>query len=129
MAQNELSLDLSQQVQLDVPNKGTPPLAQTYTNAVGGNIDLTTYAFTFFLQDVTGTQLAVYSLASGIMTNAFLTKGGAGNATLTMTGMLTDTMAKILPFNSVGFKWIMLVTDAGGNNYVQIVYNLNVVKY
>lgn len=115
----------AREVSIDVHNYDNLPLAQTYTTS-GVAIDLTGYAFTFYLEQ-NSTPKKTYSILAGDLVSDFLTKTGADLNVLNMQLMFQDIRDNIIYGTPV--KLVQVVVDNNGNQYVHLVYNINGIKY
>lgn len=105
--------------------------ALTYRDKTDPNnillINLTTFYFKFELErgpDI----LATYEINSGAMSTAFLSKGGASNATLDIKLMLEDIRDNhTVPGKT--YNLIQKVIDDQGFKFVHIIYQISAKRH
>lgn len=127
---NQVNISRAQTITVKINDYDNMPLSLTYQDNTNPSspvaIDLTNYAFQFDLKYL-DTTIKSYTLAAGVMSNSYLTKGGTGNSVLDMTGLWDDVRTEVN--FTPGRRLIQFVTDSSGNAYVHLVYDIDVSKY
>lgn len=90
-------------------------------------LDITNYRFDFYLKDNLNVTRLEYSIAAGVLSNAYLQKIGTDTDTLNLQNMLEDLRAKSDP--ATAYRLIQVATDPSNKVYAQVIYQINVGQY